>query len=81
MFRLWWSHVRVVGLKGFYIQCVRKVAVRLGYGTLRYIDLVISIEVAVEVIMLFLLTMGISIEGGVVCCWIRLFEKAVDTPF
>jgi hypothetical protein len=31
------------------IQCFRKVAVHLGYGTVQYIDLVVSIEVAVEV--------------------------------
>jgi hypothetical protein len=35
---------------GFIIQCVRKVAVHLGYG---YLDLVVSIEVAVEVCCLF----------------------------
>jgi hypothetical protein len=31
------------------VQCVRKVAVHLGYGTVPYVDLVVSIEVGVEV--------------------------------
>jgi hypothetical protein len=38
------------------IQCVRKVAVHLGYVTVRYVDLVVSIEVAVEVCCLTVLS-------------------------
>jgi hypothetical protein len=33
----------------FVIQCFRIVAVHFGYGAVRYVDLVFSIEVAVEV--------------------------------
>jgi hypothetical protein len=35
------------------VQYVRKIAVHLGYGTVRYVDLVVSIEVAVEVCCCF----------------------------
>jgi hypothetical protein len=38
---------------GMILQFVRKVAVHLGYGTARYVDLVVSIEVAVEVCCCF----------------------------
>jgi hypothetical protein len=37
----------------YVIQCVRKVAVHLGYSSVRYEDLVFSIEVAVEVCSCF----------------------------